>query len=1245
AEQLTPTAAWTNYYQGAPADVTYAWGTNRPWEIKETARALENDPQKIFAFVKNYIRFEPRFGAQKGAVGAIIDRSGTAFDQAQLLVELLRAAGFTASYQVGTLSLSGTDFVNWIGISDPTAAAQFLANGGIPAQVTGSGAISNVTMAHAWVTAQIGASSVVLDPSYKVMDRWSQIDVATESGLSPSAFVGAAATATGSGVENGVSYVTGVNLAGAKSQLDAAANLLLTKLRTTYKDWQSEEIAGGERIRLYADPWANKTTGTLSAIWGTYGSGLPDKYRTKVALVAGNCRASLFADEIYGRRLNLHTRVQVEDGDPTWTVKTQGYDAFGINGDPLPGETLVGYSSSGCMQVPASGGPLISIDLPYAARGPTGAYGTWMDRSTSKQFDPGEIEIVLGWGDAGSELQARLSDDFEASDPSNVTGSSPRMAGEYSGPPMNGAPAGPNGDAKLYASWLAQMSRASHFVEGVAQTRIQHHYTIGVVYSQVQRQVDDQDNDNWADPGEQIIAGSVQDSATRIDMDSGYSTTSLTGSAANKLAARHLIAALGATLEGSVFEQQMDAVDTDSTAQRFPWGQESTETLTTIRYHKLLPGSLAPQDYRRGGAPEHGAACKGLAMANLGVGNLGYTVIEPNDRYLGPGTTREWIGPQNGIFPYVNRAPESDMNMQRGCAWIAFNADASEIAHIVTSVDREMKGAGGPSKKDTDGRAAPTQADLLKDVFKDRSNIEGVDLRTGAFTYKPEPDLVLGQGEFPYSLSFQRVYQAGGATCPKCAPGWTHNLDIRAIYSGGGLEGMGQTTPLALAAPLVGLKAAFELYKADPTSLGDQLAAMGVMRWISEHLTYNVVTVSQGASAETFVRLADGTFAPPPGSQSSLTQMGERHKVESNRHGRSPIWLYDPIVLTRTSGAGDKIQFKWIEYNPSEIVPNDYGSVMGFAQGFFADTWTFPQGVSLTFSYCTDPPITYGGEPGISQVISPSLPCADRLKKVDSNLGLWLEIDRLNATSSDGRSTFVTYRADGGEGSVSGSVNYQDVFSPMVRGVYAATGFINVSGKRRAYQWELPPLSGRPSSALRLKRVLSPTDYTGGVVARDDYVNVPTAAATAINPLTNDLPLSGLRIAGITTPQHGTAQRNQTSITYTRAAGYLGADNFKYTAQDLDGASQQATIYVLAADGTGEPPPVNHAPVATDNTYTYDGVSAIYDPIADDYDPDPNDHVSYVNSAIPAAFGLWVDNKLLYKDLSPTGGSARSYPY
>src|SRR5882724_11815438 len=130
---ITPAAADTWYCTPSTACTTSGtrqlWSTNYPVEITALANALHQNVDLIYEYVRNNIEIVPMFGLQKGALGALIDRSGTAFDQAQLMVELLRASGAQASYVAGTITLTGAQFAEWSGLTSATAACQLLSSG------------------------------------------------------------------------------------------------------------------------------------------------------------------------------------------------------------------------------------------------------------------------------------------------------------------------------------------------------------------------------------------------------------------------------------------------------------------------------------------------------------------------------------------------------------------------------------------------------------------------------------------------------------------------------------------------------------------------------------------------------------------------------------------------------------------------------------------------------------------------------------------------------------------------------------------------------------------------------------------------------------------------------------------------------------------------------------------------------------------------------------------------------------
>ncbi|MGH7979144.1 MAG: transglutaminase domain-containing protein, partial [Limisphaerales bacterium] len=70
-------------------------------DIQALADGLQDDPVKIFNYVHDHIKFVLYFGSKKGAELTLLEKSGNDFDQCALLVALLRAAGYSPSYEFG----------------------------------------------------------------------------------------------------------------------------------------------------------------------------------------------------------------------------------------------------------------------------------------------------------------------------------------------------------------------------------------------------------------------------------------------------------------------------------------------------------------------------------------------------------------------------------------------------------------------------------------------------------------------------------------------------------------------------------------------------------------------------------------------------------------------------------------------------------------------------------------------------------------------------------------------------------------------------------------------------------------------------------------------------------------------------------------------------------------------------------------------------------------------------------------
>ncbi len=233
-------------------------------EIVELARALKNNVDLIYQYAHDNVDVNWMYGLQKGALGTLIDKSGTPFDQADLMVKLLRQSGYTAKFVSGTIQLSGAQFYQWTGIQDSNAACQMLAAGGIPAKIdasttmscaTGTGSsIGTITMRHIWVQAAIPGSTCgticLFDPSFKSYSRPAGIALPAATGMSSGQPLSTATAGMDSGAVSGVPFVHNLNLVSLNAQLATYTQNLLNSLYSNSHDADTlETVLGGPTIQ------------------------------------------------------------------------------------------------------------------------------------------------------------------------------------------------------------------------------------------------------------------------------------------------------------------------------------------------------------------------------------------------------------------------------------------------------------------------------------------------------------------------------------------------------------------------------------------------------------------------------------------------------------------------------------------------------------------------------------------------------------------------------------------------------------------------------------------------------------------------------------------------------------------------------------------------------------------------------------------------------------------------------------
>lgn len=81
-----------------PADLAETIEVQLTPEIRAKAQELEYKPVKIYEWVRNNVEYVPTWGSIQGAHMTLLTKQGNAFDNASLLIALLRASGIHARY-------------------------------------------------------------------------------------------------------------------------------------------------------------------------------------------------------------------------------------------------------------------------------------------------------------------------------------------------------------------------------------------------------------------------------------------------------------------------------------------------------------------------------------------------------------------------------------------------------------------------------------------------------------------------------------------------------------------------------------------------------------------------------------------------------------------------------------------------------------------------------------------------------------------------------------------------------------------------------------------------------------------------------------------------------------------------------------------------------------------------------------------------------------------------------------------
>lgn len=201
---------------------------------------------------------------------------------------------------------------------------------------------------------------------------------------------------------------------------------------------------------------------------------------------------------------------------------------------------------------------------------------------------------------------------------------------------------------------------------------------------------------------------------------------------------------------------------------------------------------------------------------------------------------------------------------------------------------------------------------------------------TGDFVLEHD-DITVGSAAYPFGLGLQRSYSSGSnQTDGPFGLGWTHNFDIRAEDDSDGFQGMGEDSPVDAAAAIVALYVAQDLFTGTKT-LERMVVGTMVQNWGMDNLIGNIVNVVQPGDTHQFVKLADGSYNPPPGKASALTVEPDQSYLFTTKHGVELDFNADDKLAQWRNPNGVTVDFSYFVDGTLQSVDNNMGRALTFA--------------------------------------------------------------------------------------------------------------------------------------------------------------------------------------------------------------------------------------------------------------------------------------------------------------------------
>jgi RHS repeat-associated protein len=881
------------------------------------------------------LRNLPSFGIQKGGLGALIDGLGNSFDQADLMIQLLRQAGYTANYQFGTLRMTGAQAGAWLG-TDPSnvyAANNLLANSGVPTSVVNISGVDGVEFSHCWVLCNIGGTNYVFDPVQKTYTTKSAINLTTATGYNASTFL----TRAKSGATVTSDYVQNMNRANIRADLDTMTGNLVSWIKTNDHAAGMDDILGGRNIVQYdaatplrqtAHPFLK--SGSSITTW----TSVPQAYKATMHTVYDTIDITFNTEDLAGKRLTL-----------TFNGSHQG--ELRLDGTLLDTSSAQGVGTWNSV--------LFDIVHPYAS---------WF----ADQYV---------WQQVWADKPYLLCNSWGNLSPSSTKVHGPKLAElKAANASATGEPVIGETMAQMWKSLDTMTSRMADITNRMSNCTTVMHHACGLIgwfdtafcdigaVTWGTSALDNNYNQQQANDTALAMHGVALESHIVREYQTvlGVSTTPIIDAA--NTAGQKIYDAKTSNWSGTVKPALTnystgDKNDIENWYINSGWrvglpedGQNTVVDWTGLGYYAIPSwGTFGII----GGGLKGGSAAQAVPLSQMQ-----YLRTEMNyDIYLIPDDF-----PRTGCVAPLNTYNAST------CIDVSYGA----ISACACWFPAAGFGAGGwgsmaPSSGSANGGGGSTGFGASSQP----SSSEPIGLYTASYLLDAT-DITIGSAGFPHGLSFARTYNS--AMRNQWGPlglGWRHNHMVNAGIDTNGLAGMGEQTTIGAAGTIVEAFVAYDL-QTDLAKPFDKYITTALMnQWFIDNLSNNTVTIGSGFDSQTFVKLPDGTYANPALDAGTLTLAaglftytsltGVQLNFNSYGHiatlvdpaGVTVTYTYDSMarLSTISNGLGRTLTLNYGANNFLSSVSDGTGRSVGYtidASGNLA-TVTDPNSKNWTYEY------------------------------------------------------------------------------------------------------------------------------------------------------------------------------------------------------------------------------------------------------------------------------------------------------